>query len=155
MFFEEWDVVSQHTVISAAYGILYDLGKQRGVGGSVKDSPLVRSEDRAGFIRAIHLPQNFFKHARKDFGEKLAFRYRISHFFLFDAIRLFVLLRRSATDRMKVFLLWFQLRYPDLLCFKPAEDDLSQIREGVTDPELFKAIGRKLLRDLPSRRGEA
>ena len=56
---------------------------------------------------------------------------------------------------MKVFLLWFQLRYPDLLCFKPAEDDLSQIREGVTDPELFKAIGRKLLRDLPSRRGEA
>src|SRR5207249_4277605 len=89
MFFEEWDVVSQHTLISAAYGILYDLDKQRGVGGSVKDSLLVRPEDRAGFIRAIHLPQNFFKHARKDSGIKLAFRYRVSHFFLFDAIRLF------------------------------------------------------------------
>jgi hypothetical protein len=155
MFFEEWDVVSQHTLISAAYGILYDLGKQRGVGGSIKDSPLVRPEDRAAFISAIHLPQNFFKHARQDSGTKLAFRYRVSHFFLFDAIRLFVLLHGSATDRMKVFLLWFQLRYPDLLCFKSADDDLNKIRDGVTDPELFKTIGRQLLRDMPSRRREA
>jgi hypothetical protein len=35
MFFENWDVVSQHTLISAAYGVLYDLGKQRGIDGSV------------------------------------------------------------------------------------------------------------------------
>lgn len=152
MFFEEWDVVSQHTLISAAHGILYDLGKQRGIGGSVKDSPLVRPEDRAGFIGAIHLPQNFFKHATKDSGAKLAFRYQVSHFFLFDAIRLFVLLHRSATERMKVFLVWFQLRYPDLFSFPSVEDDMSKIREGVTDPELFKAIARSLLRDLPMKR---
>lgn len=152
MFFEESEVVSQHTLISAAHGILYDVGKQRGIGGSVKDSPLVRPEDRADFISEIHLPQNFFKHATRDSGAKLAFRYQVSHFLLFDAIRLFVLLRRSATDRMKVFLVWFQLRYPDLLCFTRAEEDISKIREGVTDPEFFKAIARKLLRDLPSRR---
>jgi len=151
MFFEEWDVVSQHTLISAAYGILYDLGKRRGIAGSVKDSSLVRAEDRAGFIRAIHLPQNFFKHARQDSEATLAFRYRISHFFLFDAIRLFVLLSRNATYKMKVFLVWFQLRYPVLFPFQPAEEDLSKVREGVTDPEVFKAIGRKLLRELPSR----
>lgn len=155
MFFENWDVVSQHTLISAAYGVLYDLGKQRGIGGSVKDSPLVRPEDRSGFIRAIHLPQNFFKHARKDSGAKLAFRYQVSHFFLFDAIRLFVLLCGSATETMKVFLVWFQLRYPDLFCFPAAEDDMRKIREGVSDPKLFKAIARTLLRDLPTKREEA
>jgi len=154
MFFEDWDVVSQHTLMSAAYGILYDLGKQRGIGGSVKDSPLVRPEDRANFIRTIHLPQNFFKHARKDSGARLAFRYKVSHFFLFDAVRLYVLLSRSATERMKVFLVWFQLRYPDLFCFPAAEDDMRRIRDGVTDPELFKAIARTLLRDLSIKREE-
>ncbi len=155
MFFEDWDVVSQHTLISAAYGILYDLGKHRGIGGSVKDSPLVRPEDRPAFITAIHLPQNFFKHASKDSGGKLAFRYQISHLFLFDAIRLFVLLRRGATEKMKVFLVWFQLRYPDLFCFPSAEDDLSKIREGVTDPDVFKTIARRLLQDLRIKREEA
>ena len=155
MFFEEWDVVSQHTLISAAHGVLHDLGTKRGIRGSIKDSPLVLPEERAEFIRGIHLPQNFFKHARRDSGAKLAFRYRVSHFFLFDAVRLFVLLRGSATDRMKVFLVWFLLRYPDLLSFKSAEEDLSKIREGVTDPEVFKAIGRGLLQDLPRRREEA
>lgn len=155
MFFEEWDVVSQHTLISAAYGILHDLGTKRGIRGSIKDSPLVRPEERAEFIRGIHLPQNFFKHARRDSGDKLAFRYRVSHFFLFDAIRLFVLLHGNATDSMRVFLVWFQLRYPDLFSFKSVEEDLSKIREGVTDPEVFKAIGRRLLRDLPHRREEA
>ncbi|SRR6266571_89482 len=155
MFFEDWDVVSQHTLISAAYGVLYDLSKHHGIGGSVKDSPLVRPEDRKGFISAIHLPQNFFKHAREDCGAKLTFRYQVSHFFLFDAIRLFVLLRRTATEPMKVFLVWFQLRYPDLLSFPAAEDDMRKIREGVSDPKLFKAIARSLLRDLPTKREEA
>ena len=155
MFFEDWDVISQHTLISAAYGLLYDLDKHRGIGGSVKDSPLVRPEDRAAFITAMHLPQNFFKHARKDSGGKLAFRYQISHFFLFDAIRLFVLLRCGATKKMKVFLVWFQLRYPDLFCLPSAAKDLSNIREGVTDPEVFKAIARRLLQDLPIKREEA
>lgn len=148
MFFEEGDVVSQHTLISAAHGILYDLGKQRGIGGSVKDSPLVCSEDRDNFIQAIHLPQNFFKHAKKDSGARLTFRYQVSHLYLFDAIRLFVLLNRSATERIKIFLVWFQLRYPDIFCFPAAEESLRKIRDGVTDPEIFKAIGRKLLRDL-------
>ena len=155
MFFEDWDVISQHTLISAAYGLLYDLGKNRGVGGSVMDSPLVRQEDRAAFIRAIHLPQNFFKHARKDSGVKLAFRYQISHFFLFDAIRLFVLLRRGATEKMKVFLVWFQLRYPDLFCLLSAEDDLSKISEDANDPNIFKTLAKRLLQDLPIKRYEA
>jgi hypothetical protein len=155
MFFADGDVVSQHTLISAAYGIVYDLGKHRGIGGSVKDSPLVRPEDRRAFITAIHLPQNFFKHASTDYGARLAFRYQISHFFLFDAIRLFVLLNRGATDKMKVFLVWFQLRYPDLYSFPSAEEELSKIREGVTNPDVFKALARHLLQGFPTHHLEA
>lgn len=126
MFFNDGDVVSQHTLISAAHGVVYDLAQQRGLGGSIKDSTLVSSENRTSFIHAIHLPQNFFKHAKIDVGTKLAFRYRVSLFYLFDALRLYVLLAGTATEAMRVFLVWFQLRYPDLFCYPAAEEDLKK-----------------------------
>jgi hypothetical protein len=152
MFFYEWDVVSQHTLISAAHGILHDLAKQQGIQGSIKDSPLIRPEERREFIKAINLPQNFFKHADRDGGTKLVFRYRLSHFYLFDAVRLLVLLGGSVSYTLKVFLRWFQLRDPDLLCFRPAEEDLRRIREDTTDPEVFKALARQLLQGSGSSR---
>ena len=145
MFFHDGDVVSQHTLIMAAHGILYDLGHQRGVGGSIKDSPHVRPELRNEFIKAVHLPQNFFKHADEDGGSKLRFRHNGSHFWLFDTVRLFVLLGGQVTHAMKVFLMWFQLRYPDLLCFQPAEEDLRTIRNDTSDPTTFKLLARVLL----------
>ncbi len=148
MFFEEGDVISQHTLISAAWGIVYDLAKKQGIAGSLKDAPLDDQMDRRKFIEAIHLPQNFFKHAKTDIGVRLAFRYRVTHFFFFDAIRLFVLLHNAVPENMRIFLTWFQLRYVKLLCFPSTEEHLSKVRAGVTDPEIFKAIGRKLLRDL-------
>jgi len=148
IFFDNGDVVSQHTLISAAHGIVYDLAQQRGVGGSIKDSPLVSTENRAGFINKIHLPQNFFKHGRADAGTKLAFRYQVSPFYLFDALRLYVLLAGAATEVMRVFLVWFQLRYPDLFCYPAAEEDLKRVRGDTTDPEVFKAVGKVLLRGL-------
>jgi hypothetical protein len=154
MFFDDGDVVSQHTLISAAHGVVYDLAQQRGVGGSIKDSPLVSAESKASFIKAIHLPQNFFKHAKTDAGTKLAFRYQVSPFYLFDAIRLYVLLAGAATESMRVFFVWFQLRYPDLFCYPAAEEDLRKIRQDTTDPEIFKAIGKVLLQKL-SPGGEA
>ena len=150
MFFHEWDVISQHTLISAAHGILQDLATRRGIQGGVKDSPLIRPEKRQEFIKAINLPQNFFKHADRDGDTKLRFRYNISHFYLFDAVRFFVLLHGSATDKMKVFLMWLQLRYPDMFCFLPEEEGLQEIREGTTNPEVFKVLARKLLEEAGS-----
>ena len=147
MFFHEWDVVSQHTLISAAHGILQDLAIQRGLQGGIKDSPLIRPEKRKKFINAINLAQNFFKHADQDGGTKLVFRYNVSHFYLFDAVRFFVLLHGSPTSKMIVFLMWLQLRYPDLFCFLPEEEGLQEIREGATRPEAFKVLARKLLEE--------
>jgi hypothetical protein len=154
MFFNDGDVVSQHTLISAAHGVVYDLARQRGFEGSIKDSPLVSPENRTGFIHAIHLPQNFFKHAKTDAGTKLVFRYQVSSFYLFDALRFYVLLAGKATEAMRVFFVWFQLRYPDLFCYPAAEEDMRKIREDTTDPEAFKSLGKVLLQEL-SRGDEA
>lgn len=145
MFFHDGDVVSQHTLVMATHGILYDLARQRGVGGSIKDSPPVRPESCREFINAVHLPQNFFKHADQDGGSKLRFRYNGTHFWLFNAVRLFALLGGQITHAMKVFLMWFQLRYPDLLCFQPAEEDLREIRESTSDPAAFRLLARTML----------
>ncbi|MRR16119.1 MAG: hypothetical protein EG826_06655 [Deltaproteobacteria bacterium] len=147
MFFEDGDVVSLHTLISAAHGVVYDLASKHGIEGSIKDSPLVSAENKAAFIQAIHLPQNFFKHAKTDSGNKLVFRYQVSPFYLFDALRLYVLLAGAATETMRVFLVWFQLRYPDLFCYPAAEEDLREIRQDITDPEIFKSVGKILLKD--------
>jgi hypothetical protein len=147
-------MVSQHTLISAAHGILYDLAKQQGIEGSIKDvrdSPLIRPEERQRIIKAIYLPQNFFKHADQDGGTKLVFRYGLSQMYVFDALRLFILLGGRLTYTLKVFLMWFQLRYPDLLCFESGEEDLRMIREGATDPEVFKRLCRLLLERMASK----
>ncbi len=153
MFFNDWDVVSQHTLISAAHGILYDLAKIQGVGGSIKDSfgatdTKKPTEKQKDFWASINYPQNFFKHADRDSGTKMVFRYNVSPFYLLDAVRLFTLLHGSFTDKMKVFLMWFQLRYPDKLCFPSIEENLKNIRESTINPEAFKALGRILLKDI-------
>jgi hypothetical protein len=145
MFFRDGDVVSQHTLAMAAHGIVHDIARQKGVGGSIKDSPHIRPELRGEFIKAVHLPQNFFKHANRDARGKLVFRHNGSHFWLFDALRLFILLGGQVTHAMKVFLMWFQLRYPDLLCFEPAEEDLRAIRNDTSNPATFKLLARVLL----------
>jgi hypothetical protein len=145
MFFNDGDVVSQHTLVMAAHGIVYDLARKRKIRGLIKDSPLVPAGARAAFIKALRLPQNFFKHADTDGGTKLRFRYNGTHFFLFDAVRLFGLLAPELTHPMKVFLVWFQLCYPDLLPYQKVEADLQQIRESTSNAAAFKLLGRVLL----------
>ena len=156
MFFFEWDVVSQHTLISAAHGIVYDLAKKRGIGGSIKDSTLISPHARKDFIKAVNFAQNFLKHADRDSGRKMVFRYNASPFYLFDAVRLFVLLYRTPTYTMKVFLMWFQLQYPGLLCFESFKDDLEKIREVITDPAGLKAYAKMFIeKQLSGEQGQS
>ena len=73
------------------------------------------------------------------------FYHNVTRFYLFDAILLFVKLGGAVTYTLKVFLLWFQLRYPDLLQYEPAEETLRRIRDdAAADPE---AIARALLQE--------
>jgi hypothetical protein len=145
LFFNDGDVVSQHTLVMAAHGIVYDLARKRKIRGSIKDSPLVPAGVRGAFIKALHLPQNFFKHADSDDGARIRFRYNGTHFFLFDAVRLFALLARELPYPMKVFLVWFQLCYPELLPYQKVKADLQKIRETTSDAGTFNLLARVLL----------
>jgi hypothetical protein len=148
MFFFDWDAVSQHTLTGAAHEILYDISKNEGKKHSLKDSPLISDKERSKFISSINLPQNYFKHADKDHKQRLLFRYRITPFYLYDTIRMYIILKKEEPCyEIKVFLMWFQLRYPDLLKDFPegSEKDLEEIRSETKDPETFKILGRYLL----------
>jgi hypothetical protein len=145
LFFNDEDCISIHTVTSAVHGVIRDLAKKRGINKSIKDSPLIADESRKKYQRAFNLPQNYFKHADKDPNLKMLFRYNLTPFYIFDAIVLYVALDKSITHEMKIFCMWFQLRFPDLFCYQSAEEHLSHIRESTSDPEAFKALAKVLL----------
>lgn len=147
MFFSDDDVVSTHTVACAAHGVLRDLALHKGFKKSVKDSPLIANDARAEYLKAVNFPQNFFKHADQDPRGRMAFRYNGVPLFILDAVVLAWALDVPLSHEMKIFLMWVQLRFPDLLCFEHIEQDLAQIRNTTHNPSAFKALGRLLLRE--------
>jgi hypothetical protein len=146
MFFFDWDAVSQHTLTGAAHQILYDISKKECKNISIKDSPLIKENKRKEFINAVNKPQNFFKHADKDHKNKLLFKYKGTQIYLFDALRMYILLSNCPmTYEMKIFLMWFQLRFPDLLNLPNIENELKRIRADTKNPDTFKILGKYLL----------
>lgn len=152
MFFFDWDPVSLHTVAAAAHGVLRDLAKHRGIAKSFKDSPLIAPAARRDFLRAVNLPQNFFKHGNDDPNGKMAFRYQGTSLFLLDAILLYISLETELAYEIRVFLVWAQLRFPDLLCLESVEHDLKQIRDTTSDPAIFRTLGRVMLIEYDNKR---
>lgn len=145
MFFFDWDAVSTHTVVAAAHGVVRDTARCRGITKSFKDSPLIAPEARRDYLRTVNYPQNFFKHAKDDPDGKMVFRYHGTSIYLLDALLLYVALHGEITYEMRVFFVWAQLRFPDLLCLEQAELDLKQVRDTTRDPKAFKLLGKVLL----------
>jgi len=144
-FFYNWDVVSTHTLAGAAHQILHDISKTKGKRLSLKDSKMIKEDKRKEFINAVNRPQNYFKHSDKDQKHKLIFHHKLTPLYLFDTIRMYILLTGSQCFEMRVFLIWIQLRYPDLLNYPPAENDLRKIRADTKDPDAFTLLGLYLL----------
>ena len=104
MFFFDFDPVSTHTVTAAAYDVIRGLCHYQGKNISVKDSQLIKEEDRGEYIKKVNIPQNFFKHSDKDPNGKLLFKPKGSAVFILDAIIQYNSLEKNLTHPMKVFL---------------------------------------------------
>ena len=147
MFFQEEDVISMHTVVCAAQGVLRDLAMRQGINVSIKDSPLVSGEAHREFLNSVNYLQNFFKHADKDPQSRASFRFKAAWLFILDSVVLFNALQQPLSHEMRVFLMWLQLTHPGLLCVERAEQHLLGIRATTQDPASFKALARVLLRE--------
>lgn len=147
LFFRETAPVSQHTLLAAAHGVLRDVAVSRGIKKSFKDSPLIAESERASYLKAVHLPQNFFKHADKDPKSRIAFRYKLMPLLALDAIVLWSALDQELTYPMRVLLMWIQLEFPDLLSYEAAEKYLASVRETANSSRAFLLVGRVLLEE--------
>lgn len=150
MFLSNDDAVSIHTLVSAGYEVVRDLGKSRGRSDTILDSSLIPQEQRVGFVSGLRIPQNFFKHADRNPGGRIRFPYHMTQFFLQDAIRLYILLSGNVPREMQVFLFWFQLRFPELFCYEPVEEYLAELRGSATNARTFKLLARHLLLEADS-----
>jgi hypothetical protein len=63
LFLEKRDIVSVHTLATAAYQILYDIAQKQGLKDMLYDSDIIKDEYRSQFKGHINIEKNFFKHA--------------------------------------------------------------------------------------------
>lgn len=145
LFFKEEAPISQYTLLGAAHGVLRDVAASKGIKKSFKDSPLIGESERASYLKAVHMPQNFFKHADKDPNNRIAYRYKLMPLLALDAIVLWVALDQAPTYPMRVMLMWIQLEFPDLLSYEEAEKYLASVRETSKSSRAFLLLGRLML----------
>jgi hypothetical protein len=86
LWFHEGDPVSIHTLVAAAYQILYDLNKVCGGTPMMKDAKNIRPEYVKDFHRLFAKSENFFKHADRDPLKTLRFAPQTTQCLMLDAI---------------------------------------------------------------------
>jgi hypothetical protein len=114
LFFARQDQVSIHTLATSAYQIIADICKQKGIEREIEDSMVLEKLGiRRELIAAIRKPQNFFKHADKDFHQSVKLNPMLTVCFMMSAVQYLLKLRPVQTPECEVFRTWFFLRLPD------------------------------------------
>jgi len=133
MFFERRDPISIHTLTMAAHGILHDLAKAKGITSYLKDSDYIKPEYRREWIRILHEPQNFFKHADQDSDPNavIEFKPELTVFSLLDALKLYRELTGRPMREDLVLQGWFGIVYPKLMRDTPMTRLFNEHLKGV------------------------
>jgi hypothetical protein len=117
LFFMEGDLVSVHTLASAAQEVLRDLLKAKGLPSpSIKDIDLIPEDKKKLWFQAVNHEQNFFKHADRDPDGILVYNPDLTPYVLYDASLLFSTLNKGVlVVDVAAFLVWFVVNFPELL----------------------------------------
>ena len=115
LFFKEEDEVSIHTLSEAAAQVLCDIGGEYDVKSILRDSDRIRPERRREWLAVVSKSRNFFKHADRDKHNVLEFKSIFNDMSILDAVTMYQTIKKRWTPETILFLMWFGLRYPDLL----------------------------------------
>jgi hypothetical protein len=115
LFLEKRDIVSVHTLATAAYQILYDTARKQGLKDILYDSDIIKDEYRGQAKRHINIAKNFFKHANKDHDKKIEFNSSMTEWFLFSAAHLVRQIYGDMYPENYVFVWWFMVNHPEFL----------------------------------------
>jgi len=146
LFFDEGDLVSIHTLVSAADGILTGLCKKKGIPpGVLRDVELFVVPGREKeWLKALNKAQNFFKHADNDPSEIYELNAKGVHMHMFSAVEAFQRLTKKLFVQAFVFEIWFFANNPKLLKEGEYKDAIvSGVEMGV--PVKSLSVFRELL----------
>lgn len=115
LYFISDDVVSSHTLLFAAIGILNPMWQARG-GSDLLLADKVKPEDRDAWLATMKESSNFFKHGKKegDPNEVVHFRPQLDELSLFETILAYREIASGITDNMTIFIWWIRRKYPRL-----------------------------------------
>ena len=139
LWFHEGDPVSIHTLVAAAYQILYDLNKKRGGAPMMKDAKIIRPECVKEYHSIFKKWGNFFKHANQDPLETLLFPPQVTRTFMLDAIAKY---DEMSHERRPLFRLFnFYMVFTEPRFFK--DDDFVKRFQDEVAPDLPAGITKR------------
>ena len=97
LWFHEGDVVSTHTLACSALKIARDVGVKLGKKSAVID---VLNEKDKQLGKLAMIPQDFFKHARKDPDAVLPFNPESTPYHIYDAVSLYQQIYKHISPHM-------------------------------------------------------
>src|SRR3989344_5083783 len=107
LFFQEKDEVSIHTLTSASFTILRDLGRRRGMPDPFEFTNNAPGVLKKKIISLLNEPQNFFKHADSDPSSLLHFNPTRTIYDMLMASSLYTQISQKASPLMTLFTIWF------------------------------------------------
>jgi hypothetical protein len=111
LWFHEGEVVSIHTLACSALKIARDVGVKSGKKSLLID---VLNQRNKAMGKAAMVPQDFFKHARKDPDAVLPFNPNMTPYHIYDALVLYADIYDDMSPHMKLFMIRFMLDYPEI-----------------------------------------
>lgn len=140
LFFEGRNVVAIHTIAGAGSGLLFDLSEHEGIESFVRGNPNVRSDKKRLWISKLNEAQNFLKHADRDKDGILDFNQNITGILLFEGCLLIESLTQEIIPEVKVFLIWFATKNPDVLAEGALKNAINSAIANGIDIEDFETM---------------
>lgn len=116
LYIEDGDIISMHTLVSAAHDVLVDIARARGL-DNVYDNfeKMVRPEMLPEWRKTYKEAQNFFKHADKDSDKKLKFKKDIADLKLHITCLVYQQVNGSIEPLQQAFLTWYSAENPRII----------------------------------------
>lgn len=129
LYFVSDDLVSRHTLLFAAIGILNPMILARG-GADLLMADKVTPEFRDRWLATLKESSNFFKHGKKDGdpNDTVTFRPLLDELTLSATIEGYGKIAGRLTENMVLFVMWIRRKYPTLYAAPLTESEVEMQR---------------------------
>lgn len=129
LYFISDDLVSRHTLLFAAVGILNPMIVARG-GADLLMADKVAPEFRDRWLATLRQSSNFFKHGKKesDPNDTVTFRPSLDELTLTATIEGYGKIAEHLSENMVLFVMWIRRKYPTLYAAPLSESEIEMQR---------------------------